>query len=660
MIHRMDPPARPDHHPPPRDLRPMLAVAGELPRDETGWAFEIKWDGVRALARWEPGDWSLSSRNGTDLGRQFPELRALGEELAGRDALLDGEIVALDEQGTPSFQQLQRRLGVKSSVATRLAREVPATLVIFDVLHVDGESLLELPWAERRARLDALALNGPSWRTPPAHLSDGATLLAAAGELGLEGIMAKQTDSLYRPGKRSQAWRKVKLRRRQEFVIGAWMPGESGRTGSLGSLAVGYYDDAGDLRYAGRVGSGIGPAEATRLLEQLKPLARKASPFTAGRKAPKGARFVEPRLVCEVEFREWTSVGMLRQPVYLGLREDRDPKEVIREPDLIADPSDLDGDGGSAGPVVIERSLGRGAEQARAFGRELRLTNRTKVLYPAASFTKGDVIDYYAEIAEILVQHLSGRPLTLTRWPDGPGGEGFFEKRAPSHRPDWVQTIDVGGTPYIDASEPATIVWLANLAALELHPSLARAPRLGHPTQIVFDLDPGEGVDVLGCARVAQDVRTVLQAAGLEPLVKTSGSKGLHVLAPLDGSATFDESKMFAQAVAELLVRQDPDHVVARQTKTLRKGRVLVDWSQNTQSKTTVAVYSLRARERPTVSTPIGWEELQSALDAGDATRLVFEAPAVLERVREHGDLFASATGPGAPLPAFGKGDSDG
>jgi bifunctional non-homologous end joining protein LigD len=654
MIHRMDPPVRPDHQPPPRDLRPMLAVAGELPRDETGWAFEIKWDGVRALARWEPGDWSLWSRNGTDLGRQFPELRALGDELAGRDVLLDGEIVALDEAGHPSFQQLQRRLGVKPSVAARLAREVPATLVIFDLLHLEGESLLNLPWTERRARLDALAPSGPNWRTPPAHLSDGATLLAAAGELGLEGIMAKQTDSLYLPGRRSQAWRKVKLRRRQEFVIGAWMPGESGRAGSLGSLAVGYYQD-GELRYAGRVGSGIGPAEARRLLEQLEPLARKTSPFTAGRKPPKEAQFVEPRLVCEVEFREWTSVGMLRQPVYLGLREDRDPKEVVREPDVIADPSDAAAGGSADGSIVIERSLGRGAEQARAFGRELRLTNRTKVLYPAANFTKGDVIDYYAAIAETLVPHLTGRPLTLTRSPDGVDSQGFFEKRAPPHRPDWVATIDVDGTPYLDAREPATIVWLANLAALELHPSLARAPRLDHPTQIVFDLDPGAGVDVLGCAAIAVEVRTVLQAAGLEPLIKTSGSKGLHVLAPLDGSATFEESKTFAQAVAELLVRQHPDRVVARQTKSLRKGRVLVDWSQNTKSKTTIAVYSLRARERPTVSTPIGWDELQSALDADDAARLVFEAPAVLERVRAHGDLFAAAAEPGAPLPAFGR-----
>jgi len=269
------------------------------------------------------------------------------------------------------------------------------------------------------------------------------------------------------------------------------------------------------------------------------------------------------------------------------------------------------------------------------------------VLYPATGFTKGEVIDYYARIAPVLVPHLRGRPLTLKRYPEGVQASFFFEKRCPEHRPDWVATAAVwseredGEIEFCRCEDRPTLVWLAQLAALELHPSLSLAERMERPTVLAFDLDPGEPANVIDCARVALRLRDLFGELGLDCLPKTSGGKGLQVYLPLNGELTYEVTKPYAQAVARLLERMHPDEIVSRMTKRLRKGKVFVDWSQNTESKTTVAVYSLRARERPTVSTPIGWDEVAAAAESGDPEPLHIEASAALRRVEEGGDLFA-------------------
>ena len=275
-------------------------------------------------------------------------------------------------------------------------------------------------------------------------------------------------------------------------------------------------------------------------------------------------------------------------------------------------------------------------------GRQLRLTNLDKVLYPVPGFTKGQVIDYYTRVAPYVLPHLLGRPLTLKRYPNGVDGGHFYEKQCPSHRPDWVRTAAIPvSRKTIDfclCDDLPTLVWAANLADLELHPSLSRAEAIEHPTTLAFDLDPGEPAGILECCEVACLLRGLLGQLGLECFPKTSGSKGMQVYAPLDGEATYDQTKPLAQALARLLETRHPQLVVSTQKKELRVGRVLVDWSQNDEHKTTVCVYSLRARERPTVSTPLRWEEVEQARDPGDVT---FEAGAVLERTAEHGDLFA-------------------
>jgi bifunctional non-homologous end joining protein LigD len=274
-------------------------------------------------------------------------------------------------------------------------------------------------------------------------------------------------------------------------------------------------------------------------------------------------------------------------------------------------------------------------------GRRLKLSNLDKVLWPKTGFTKGQMIDYYARIAPVMVGHVSGRPITLRRYPNGVDKASFFEKNCPSHRPPWLPTIDMGGIGYCCLGEAASLVWTANLAAIELHPSLARSEDLERPTSIVFDLDPGEGADVLTCGRVAVLLREALDHLGLQAWVKTSGSKGLQLYVPLNTPVTYEQTRPFSHALAQVLERQHPDLIVTTQDRSVRPNKVLIDWSQNTAFKTTVSVYSMRARDRPTASTPLEWDEIEAAMAAGEPERLIFEAPEVLERVEEKGDLMA-------------------
>jgi len=635
MIHRMDPPSDPTRQPMPEQLKPMLARAGSLPVRDAGWAFEVKWDGVRALAYSEPGRLRLESRNGNDITASYPELRPLNRALSSHHAILDGEIVAFDEHGRPSFGRLQSRMHVSSdSAARRRSKEVPVAYVIFDLLWLDGHPLLALPYGERRARLAELGLEGPAWRTPEHVVGNGAAMLEASLRNGLEGVVAKKLDSLYEPGRRSPCWLKVKNVRREDVVVGGWVPGAGKRTDRIGALLVGV-EQHGALRYAGRVGTGFTEAELDRLSEVLQ--RRADSPFAAGTaKPPRGSVFVEPTRVAEVEFTEWTSDGMLRHPSYKGLRE-----EAPRSAFLDAGTPLRDG---------IEVQVG---------GRALKVTNLDKVMYPQVSFTKRDVIEYLVHIAPALLGHLGGRPLTRVRFPNGVEGKSFFEKQCPGHRPDWVQVAPIALSEKIVefcvCEDLPTLVWLGNLAALELHTSLSRAVPIERPTMMVFDLDPGPPATIVECCRVALLLQGMFEGLGLQAFAKTSGSKGMQVYVPLNApGATYELTKGFSKAVAETLEAAEPDLVVSRMAKSLRAGKIFIDYSQNDEHKTTVCVYSLRARDRPTVSTPITWDEVRACHISGNPQQLVFEASQVIERVAEHGDLFAPVLSLVQEIPALG------
>ena len=600
LIHRMDPAVDPGREPMPEHVVPMMAKLGDLPAKDHGWAYEIKWDGVRAIAYSEPGRLRLESRNLNDITAQYPEVRPLNRALSSHTAVLDGEIVAFDADGKPSFERLQQRMHLTGeSQIRRRAQDHPVVYVIFDLLYLDGHDLMRLPYEERRARLADLGLDGPAWQTPSHSVGGGKRLFEATAKQGLEGIMAKRLDCPYEPGKRATNWIKVKTKQRQELVIGGWLPGEGRRSGEIGALLTGYYDD-GEFRFAGKVGTGFGEQELAMLKRELAPLARDTSPF-AGKQPQKTARFAEPRLVAEIEFTEWTKEGMLRHPSYKGLRDDKPAEQVVRETAQEPPPPEPP--------------------------RKVRRTNVDKVLYPATGFTKGELIAYYERMGEVILPHLHGRLASVKRYPNGVEGKKWWER---DHRIDDLPTL----------------LEFANKAAIELHPLLATADAPERPTFLVFDLDPGAPAGIELCCEIALSLRGMFDQLGLESFAKTSGGKGIQVYVPLNSEVSYEETKPFAKAVAETMEKAMPDKVVSRMTKSLRKGKVLVDWGQNDRSKSMACAYSLRGKDRPTVSMPVTWEEL----DAPGA--LAFEWKDALERVERDGDLFAPVLTLRQALPA--------
>jgi bifunctional non-homologous end joining protein LigD len=647
MIHRIDPAAR-ARDPFPGALVPMLAKLAPVPASDDGWAVEVKWDGVRAIAHCRPGRLELQTRNLSQVTSQYPEVRRLTRQLGSRDAVLDGELVVFGEEGRPSFAGLQQRIHQTSeSVVRRRMKSHPVTYVIFDLLYLDGRNLMDEPYIRRRELLRELELDGESWQTPDYSTGHAEELLAASAEQRLEGIVLKRLDSRYVPGKRTGSWLKVKNLNRQEFVIGGWQPGEGRRRNRLGAILLGYFDD-GKLRYAGKVGTGFSDRELDDLKERLAPLARKGNPFAA-RRGPREANFVDPRLVAEIEFRELTAEGMVRHGSFKGLREDKPAEDVGLERAATAS---------EAPAAVVAEGSSRKRAKVTVAGRELSLSNLDKVLYPRSGFTKGELIEWYAQIGEVLLPHLRGRPLTMKRYPDGVDAGHFYEKRCPKHRPEWVRTAKVWSErhkeeiDYCLIEDLPTLVWAANLADIELHTSLSLAAAIEQPTAVVFDLDPGAPAGVLDCAEVAIWIKGMFEQLGLRAYPKTSGSKGIQVYIPLNTDVSYEQTKPFARAVAETLEAKFPERVVSRMAKSRRRDRVLIDWSQNDPHKTTVCVYSLRAKEQPTVSTPLEWAELEEAVAEAESGLLVFDHAAVLRRVEEKGDLFAALLSERQRLPA--------
>ena len=519
MIHRMDPPTDPGREPMPSGLAPMLARAGDLPPDESAWSFEVKWDGIRALAYVAPGRLRLESRAGNEITDGYPELRALVNELGMRDAILDGEIVAFDEHGRPSFERLQKRMHVTAPASIRrLAASTPVIYAAFDLLYLDGHSLMARPYSERRAALETLGAQAQAqaWRVPAAAPGRGAQLLEATRQQGLEGIVAKRLDSRYESGRRTGAWVKIKNTRRQELVIGGWLPGEGRRTERVGALLMGYYD--GDaFRYAGRVGTGFTEKTLSQLAALLAPLRRDTSPFDVAPKLPRESVFVEPSVVAEVEFTEWTREGVMRAPSYKGLREDKDAREVGREDTGAPSPSAVDGDLDAPAPDTPEAlfdevtPLRDGTLGVVCDGRRLKLSNWDKVLFSEAGFTKGDLIAYYARIAPAVLPHLRDRALTLKRYPGGVDAPYFYEKQCPPIAP-------IGcGPPAWATSTTRSPRTVPRSCGWPTSPTSSCTPRCrwphapGRPTMMVFDLDPGAPAGLLQCAEVALVLRGLFE-----------------------------------------------------------------------------------------------------------------------------------------------------
>jgi bifunctional non-homologous end joining protein LigD len=592
---------------------PMLAsVAEHLPRDGD-WLFEPKWDGYRALAYVRGGETRLDSRTGKDFSERFSSVaRAIAQATKSPDCVLDGEICVLDEAGRARFSLLQQSAGTVVYYA-------------FDLLELDGKPLVDLPLVERRRRLERLL----EPRARAVRLSevfdDGDALLAAAREQGLEGVMAKRADSRYEQ-RRSRNWLKVKERPDEEFLIAGYTRGQ-GRRARLGSLVLAVRE-RGELRWVGNVGTGFTEQTLDELLGRLRELERPDPPLAEVPKMPRVRKgdvvWVEPKLVAQVEFAEWTHDGHLRAPSFLGLRDDKRPAEVRREQ-----------------PLETEMRRGR---------RTLTLSNLDKVFWPGEAITKGDLIAYYRDIATAVVPHLRDRPFTMKRYPDGIEGGHFFQKDAPSHMPDWIQTreftVSTRESPRQKkriraplVNDELALLWMVNMGCIDLNTWYSRVDRPDRPDWVLFDLDPSPDVGFREVTQVALLVKALLDGVGLAGYAKTSGADGMHVLVPIGRRATYAETREFAEIVARALASAHRGLVTTAWQKARRRG-VLVDANQNGEGKTIASVYSVRPHPGAPVSTPLRWDEVTESLDPA-----AFTMDVVLDRVARHGDIFAGVLG---------------
>lgn len=614
----------------PRDVLPMQATLTDQAFDRVGWLFELKWDGFRAIAEISEDEVRLYSRNLKSFENEFPSLVFELENIPF-EAVLDGEIVVVDEQGRSSFRGLQHY---------RKTGEGKLVFYVFDLLYIEGYDLRPLPLVRRKEILRSVLPELPRIRYSD-HIEDrGLALYKQAIEHKVEGIIGKDGQSAYRAGVRSKEWLKVKTYQRQEAVIGGYTEPRGSRQ-HLGALLLGVYE-GGKLVYVGHSGSGFDQAALAETKDLLDKRIRNKSPFSPIPRTNTPATWVEPDLVCEVQFAGWTNDGMMRQPIFMGLREDRDPKEVHRER-----------------PISTEKALrrrhlkGREApkEEVQVGDRLLSVSNLDKLYWPDASITKRDLISYYRAMSGFILPYLVDRPLSLHRFPNGINGRSFFQKDM-DFAPDWIEKVslptaeggEAGTIEYLLCQDEATLVYLANLGSLELHPWNSRVGSLDRPDYLVFDLDPGTRPfeDVV---RVAQTLHDVLDSIEAPNLVKTSGQSGLHVFTPLAARYTYEQARQFAVLVLQLVHRRLPDLTSLERDPKKRKDKIYLDYLQNRRGQTMVAPYSPRPRPEAPVSTPLLWEEVRPGLNPKDYTLLNIRA-----RVEKLGDLWKEILGPGIDM----------
>jgi len=574
----------------PASLSAQLATLVDTPPDGDRWLHEIKYDGYRILARIEGHRIQLFSRNGKDWSARFPSLCTALRDMNLGYAWLDGEVAFLMPDGRSSFSALQNALSEEDDHGL--------VYLLFDLPFHAGRDVRGEPLSERKALLGRLLEAGE--HSQKLRFSDhvrghGPDFYAQACQLGLEGIISKLADRPYRSG-RSRDWLKLKCLQRQEFVVlGFTEPGGS-RTG-FGALLLGVHGPGGELRYAGRVGTGFDQRTLTRLRERLDALRTERAalpPSSLPQEAQRGARWVRPELVAEVAFADWTRDGVLRHPSYQGLREDKPAAEVVHEaPSASAPPP---------------------AEQRDNVYSGLRLSNPEKVLYPGQGVTKRELAEYYTRVADKLLAEIADRPLTLLRCPNGHHESCFFQKHASDAVPEVLHRVRVEkkgkSSNYLTADSLAGVIALVQMGVLEIHIWGARRDRLDRPDRLVFDLDPDEGLDWSEVVKAARRVRTRLEELGLNAFVKTTGGKGLHVVTPILRRHPWEEAKAFSRAVAADLVRSYPGEYTSSPSKTARRGKLFIDYLRNGQGATSIANYSTRAREGATVALPIAWGDL--------------------------------------------------
>ena len=599
----------------------MKATLSEKPPRGNGWLLEVKWDGVRAIAFIDQEEVRLQGRSGLRFERQYPELALLPHQIAAQQVVLDGEIAVLDDKGISHFHLIQPRIANSDpNTIAHLVRSTPVVYFAFDLLYLDGYDLRNVALSERRKLLEAVATPNSVLRISEAFAGRAEELLEAAREHGLEGIVAKRAISTYE-SKRSSEWLKIKINTEQEFVVGGFTAPQGDRS-YFGALVLGVWEGK-KLRWAGNVGTGFGQKTLADLYRRMQPLITDKCPFAERPEPYRGMTWVKPELIAQVKYLNWTQDSRLRAPVYQGIRADLDAREVRKEQAELLAP----------GEKEATREIG---------GHTLKFTNLNKVFYPDEGYTKRDVLNYYAAIADLIVPHLEDRPLSLKRYPNGIKEEYFFQKNVPEAFAPWLRTELIASDHtekpinYVFAGDEASLMYLVNLGCIDHNPWMSRSQSLDNPDFVLIDLDPQEcPFDMIVDAALL--VKGVLDQIGMAGYPKTTGGDGMHVYIPVEPVYSYEETRIFAELIARLVTQRKPElFTTPRAVEKRKKNRVYFDYLQNAKSKTIAAPYVLRAYEGAPVATPLEWAEVKHGLHPSQ-----FHIRNARERFREKGDLFA-------------------
>jgi bifunctional non-homologous end joining protein LigD len=635
-------------------IKPMLATPSDVPFNDEDWIFEIKWDGYRAVTEKKGKNIKFYSRNGLSFNELYPELIPELMKIK-KDCVLDGEIVVLNEAGRPSFQKLQQ---------FDENRSLPILYYVFDCLSYDGKDLTDLSLIERKKyALKAIPKSNAIIYSD--HIErDGEKFFNEIIKLdGLEGMMAKRAESTYEEGRRSRSWLKIKLVNTQEAIIAGYTaPRESRKY--FGALILGVYDKK-KLRYIGHSGTGFSDKMLKELHAKLQPLVTDESPFDEKVPVNAAVTWVEPELVCNVKFSELTDEGIMRHPVFMGLRIDKEPEEVdhVDEPVKTKIKSDKKTTKKAAAKKTVPKKepatkssgkssskkstdIGTSKENERIVtvdGHDLKLTNQNKIFWPEEKYTKGDVINYYNKVSDYILPYLIDRPQSLKRNPGGIEDKGFYHKDAGHKAPDWVKSEEVYSESgnktidYIICNNKATLIYLANLGCIELNPWNSRIKKPDNPDYLIMDIDPSEKNTFNQVIDVALVIKEILDKAGCTSYCKTSGATGMHIYIPLQGAYTYDQARPFSEIIAHLTNEQLPDFTTVERPLNQRKGRIYIDFLQNRRGQTLSSVYSIRPVPGASVSTPLKWKEVKHGLSPLD-----FTIKTALKRFDKVGDLFAN------------------
>jgi bifunctional non-homologous end joining protein LigD len=642
----------------PAEFTPMLATLVDKPFDREGWLYEVKWDGYRALALKNKNSVELKSRNDKSFMKKFYPVAEAVKQLPF-DAVLDGEIVVINDKGISDFGALQN---------WRSEADGELIFYIFDVLWYEGKMLIDLPLSERRIILRDLIPNEGIIRLSENFDESGTTFFDLAKKMGLEGIIAKRAESTYYPGVRTKEWLKIKSNKRQEMVIGGYTHNEDS-TKPFSALLVGVFEN-GELVYTGKIGTGFNIKTQEDMLKQFKKRIIKKSPFTELPDINKPSRFrpnppravatwLKPELVCEVSYAEMTSDGVMRHPSFEGMRMDKKASEVVREKPVSTTTVTKEDKQLRAKKILapvetkIRKTLLNPTDETQVRkinGHEIKMPNLSKIFWPEEKITKRDLINYYYQVAPIMLPYLKDRPQSMNRFPNGIYGPSFYQKDVTGKAPDWIETYlyhsdaDDRDRNYLVCTNEAGLIYMASLGCIEINPWSSRVQSTDYPDWCMIDLDPDKN-SFDQVIEAAQVTKQVLDSLGVPSYCKTSGSTGLHIYIPLGAKYTYEQSKEFARVIARMVHQELPSFTSIERIVANRKGKMYIDFLQNRPQATIAAPYSLRPKPGATVSMPLHWDEVKKGMKMKDFT--IFNA---VERIKSEGDLFKPVLGKGIDL----------